>query len=192
VRTIRLDKPTAAAAKEQVDLCLKSVDEYIGISTATWIPWQAAMFLPSKDQIDQGASWVRCDASFPSEWDLTSVRTTTSSALNVAEDPPSQLWACLDLPPSKTDQPLVACDGPHTYEQTGQLAYLSNVYKYPAAGRLMTEARVQCGEGVPDEHDGAVELTASWTPRKSFEPGAELVGACFFSSRDGDLLPPRN
>jgi hypothetical protein len=114
VRTIRLDKPTAAAAEDEADVCVRSVVEFIGISTVSWVPWGAVLFLPSRDQVAEGASWARCDAAFPSEWDFTAVRTTTGSAFNVAEDPPSRLWACLDVHPTETDQPLVSCDEPRT------------------------------------------------------------------------------
>ena len=100
---------------------------YLGVDSDHWVHWWCGAFLPSREQIADGASWMRCDAVFPA-WDLGSVRSTTCPAAGVAVDPPAELWACLDEHPKKTKQPFVPCDQPHQYEQTGGLAILPVVW----------------------------------------------------------------
>ena len=192
VRVLRLQEPTLAAAREEADVCWQSALGFIGIDPGTWVPWMSVLFLPSKDQIADGASWARCDAAFPSRWDHSRARTTTGSAVLIADDPPLELWACLDQHPAKVDQPLVPCDQPHAYEQTGRLAVLEDLNAYPAAARLKAEARTQCVDGVPNEYKGNINVVARWDPPGGFEKGADIVGACFMALRDGAPFPARN
>ena len=80
-----------------------------------------------------------------------SVRSTTGSAADVALDPPPDLWTCLDEHPSKSKQPVVPCDQPHRYEQTGTLVTLTlNLDQYPPPAELEAAAQRQCAHGVPE------------------------------------------
>lgn len=194
VHVFSLHEPTAAAAMERSDSCFHYVRSFLGADIETWVPWLAVMYLPSEEQIANGASWARCDAAFPSRWDFRypRPRTTTGSAVLVADDPPLQLWACLDQHPTMRDQPLVPCDQPHAYEQTGQQAHLDEVKAYPPPARLAAETRSQCAASVPDEYDGNVELSAGWDPPERFQRGTDIYGACFISLKSGEPLPPRD
>ncbi len=192
VQTLRLHDPTAAAAEEEFDLCLRYVGRYIGIGTETWVPWRAVLFLPSKQQIAAGASWARRDVAFPSWWDYRRVRVTTGSAGSIAAEAPLQVWACLNKPPTKRDQPFVLCDQPHAYEGTGQLAYLQNLRTYPSPARLAAEVRAQCVAGVPGEQAGSVKRTAVSDRPEEFKESGIIKGDCFASTRSGEPLPPRS
>jgi hypothetical protein len=46
-------------------LCWEYARTYIDINADHWIPWSSLTYLPSRDQVADGASWVRCDAAFP-------------------------------------------------------------------------------------------------------------------------------
>lgn len=192
VRVFSLEEPTAAAVMERSNSCHRYARLYVGADIKTWVPWLAVMFLPSEEQIANGASWARCDAAFPSRWEFGRPRTTTGSAVLIADDPSPELWACLDQHPTKRDQPLVPCDEPHAYQQTGQQAHLDEVMTYPPPARLAAETRAQCAASVPDEYEGNVELIASWDPPERFQKGTDMYGACFISLKNGEPLPPRD
>ena len=190
-QVLNLTEPTIAEAKELgLDLCWEYARTYIGIDPASWVPWGYAVFLPSKQEIANGASWIRCDAVFPETWDFGSVRTTTVAAQGLADDPPADFWACFDEPPTKAEQPFVPCDQPHAYEQTGTLAILDDLAQYPTAAALATETRRQCRQGVPAERPD-VSVTAAWDPRANFERNTSVAGACFIFRADGQPLPAR-
>ena len=48
---------------------------------------------PSKEEVDDGASWVRCDAVFPETWEeeWKGARSVTVAAPGLANDPPEEL-----------------------------------------------------------------------------------------------------
>ena len=107
----------------------------------------------------------------------------------VAVDPPAELWACLDEDPQKAKQPLVPCDQPHQYEETGILASLTDLYKYPSPAELTAAAKRQCTYHLPEEA-GDVAVTARWDPRSVLREGDEIAGACFMFNKNGQPLPP--
>ena len=137
-------------------------------SSANWVPWTFVGYLPSKEEVAAGASWLRCDAAFPETWAFDSARTTTVAAHGLAYDHPQDFWACLDQPPTKSEQPFVSCDQPHAYEQTGTLAILNGITQYPSAAELAAEARKQCRLGVPPGYRN-VSVTAVWDPRSTLK-----------------------
>lgn len=187
---LRLSEPTIAQAEERIDGCWDFVRRHVGIDAESWVPWGPVAFLPSEEEIAAGATWVRCDVAFPETWDFGSVRTITGSAKGLADAPRADFWACLDEPPSKSDQPLVPCARPHVYEQTGTLALLDGLTEYPAAEELEAEGQQQCREGVPAGY-GDVSVTAVWDSPDSLARDSELAASCFMFSADGQPLPGR-
>jgi hypothetical protein len=192
VDVLRLNEASVVDARQAAGLCWDRVRVYVGVDLDDWVPWTWAAFLPSGQQVADGANWMRCDAVFPGTWDFTSVRTTTGSARGVAKDPRADFWACLDEhPQQQRQQPFVPCDQPHQYEQTGSLALIQNlegVQQYPSPAELEAAAGRQCAYTVEDRND--VALTAAWDPRAALREGTEIAGACFMFSKDGQPLPP--
>lgn len=190
--TVRLDEFTPAAVKQVVDGCWEPVLRYVGIDETSWVPWGYFVYGPSKEEVADGASWLRCDAVFPETWatEWTGARSITVAAAGLANDPPEDFWACLDQPPTKSGQPFVPCDQPHGYEQTGTLALLDGGDQYPAAAELAAEARQQCRPGVPEGHEDA-SVTAQWDPREFWTQNTTLAGVCFIFNADGQPLPAR-
>ena len=184
----RLTNPTVADAKEMAGRCTEEVIAYLDISPAHWVHWKVRGFLPSRQEIADGASWVRCDAMFPA-WDYGSVRSTTGSAAGVASDPPLDLLTCLDENPSRPEQPFVPCDQPHRYEQTGTLATLTHLDQYPTRDELEATAQRQCADGVPEAGEN-VGFTARWDPRSALRDGTRIDGACFMFDEAGQPLAP--
>src|SRR4051812_49256805 len=170
-----LPEPTIAGAKKSLESlsCDVDVRSYLGVGPESWVPWSPAVFLPSKEEVAAGASWVRCDAFFPTTTDQSGARTTNVSANGIADAPPADFWACTDTPPDGPDEPFVPCDRPHNYEQTGRLALLTGVTEYPSVAERSIEARRQCREGVPVGRDG-VAVDAAWQPRSVLEEGTQL------------------
>jgi Septum formation len=186
---LQLSEPTIAEARKQAGNCWNEVHLYLGIDLRTWVHWGFATLLPSREEIAAGASWMRCDAVFP-EWDFSSVRTTTGTAVLVAVDPPAELWACLDEHPEKAKQPFVPCDQPHQYEQTGSLAHLAHLEEYPVPAELAATARRQCAYAVSDVAEN-IAFTAAWDPPSVLKDGDEIAGACFMFDKTGQPLAPR-
>jgi hypothetical protein len=184
----RLTDPTVADAKTMADRCTEDVLAYLDISPDHWVHWKVRGFLPSRQDVADGASWVRCDAMFPA-WDYGSVRSTTGSAAGVASDPPPDLWTCLDEHPSKAKQPIVPCDQPHRYEQTGTLATITHLDQYPTQDELETTAQRQCAYSAPEVGEN-VDFTARWDPRSVLRDGIRIDGACFMFDKAGQPLAP--
>ncbi len=189
VKVLRLSEPTIAEAKEAKGACWDPVRVYLGVDLEHWVHWRSVTFLPSREEIADGANWMRCDAVFPA-WDLGSVRSTTYPAAGVAVDPPAELWACLDEHPKKSEQSFVPCDQPHQYEQTGGLANLPGLDRYPSPAELATTAQRQCAYGVQVD-DTNITFTAVWDPRSALRESSEIAGACFMFDKAGQPLAPR-
>ncbi len=185
-----LPEPTIAEALKNLNSCVDHVRGYLGVDGASWVPWSLAAFLPSKEEVAAGSSWVRCDAIFPATTDHSSARTTNVSAKGIADAPPADFWACTDKSPDGADQPFVPCDRPHNYEQTGTLAFFEGLTEYPSAVERSAEAQRQCRDGVPVGHEG-VTVDAAWDPRSALEERAELAGWCFMFYPDGRALAAR-
>ncbi len=133
-QVVPLSEATVEQAQADLDACWEYVRGYVGIDPLSWIPWGLIAHLPSEEQIDAGASWMRCDAVFPTTWDFSSVRTSTSSAADIADNPPVAWMACFDRHPDVIAQPFVPCDRPHLYEQTGMLASYPRRVDLPLSG----------------------------------------------------------
>ena len=195
VLTQSLTEPTIEQAMGKAQTCWNHVRLFLGVNLSHWIPWGVVVFLPSKQEIANGASWVRCDAFLPATWDSTTVRTTTSSAAGIALDPPPEVWACLDEDPSNLNQPFVACDQPHQYEQTGTLALidggLDGVVEYPSPAELEAAAQEQCKPADTDQDGGHTAVMAAWDPKSVLQERTEIAGACFTFSKTGEPLEPR-
>jgi len=191
VKVLRLSEPTIAEAKEATakGACWEPVAAYLGVDSEHWVHWRSATFLPSREEIADGANWMRCDAVFPA-WDLGSVRSTTYPAAGVAVDPPAELWACLDEHPKKSEQSFVPCDQPHQYEQTGTLALLKHLEQYPAAAERDAAAKLQCAYDAQVD-DTNITFTAVWDPRWALRESSEIAGACFMLDKTGQPLAPR-
>ena len=161
---ITLPEPTIAEARAWSDSCWDYVRRYVGVDESSWVPWGYRAAMPSKAEVADGASWLRCDAVFPRTWGLGSaqVRTTNVAAEGLADQPPSDFLACLDEPPTRK-QPFVPCGRPHAYEQTGTLALLEGVERYPSGAELAAEGRKQCRRDVPVGQPD-VAVTAAWDP----------------------------
>jgi hypothetical protein len=60
-----LNEPTAEAAEALVNACRDSVRKYIDVEFEHWVPWAFGMLLSSRQQVADGASFLRCEARFP-------------------------------------------------------------------------------------------------------------------------------
>jgi hypothetical protein len=183
-----LTKPTMAEMKKMNDVCWNAVRIYDGVDPEHWVPWIVGLSLPSRKQIAEGASWMRCDAIFPAEWEFEGIRSTTGSAEGVAVHPRADFWACLNKDRKKSKQPFVPCDEPHQYEETGTLAILEGLAHYPSPATLAAEAKQQCSQAVHGTDHG-ITVTARWDPAVS--QTGELAGPCFTFNKTGKPLPPR-
>jgi hypothetical protein len=163
---------------------------YLGIDEDSWIPWAFVAYLPSEEEVADGAGWMRCDTFFPTTTLTSSARTTDVSAKGIADDPPADFLACTDENPVKGDHAFVTCERPHTYEQTGTVAIVEGITEYPSPTERATEAQRQCRDGVPVGY-GGVTVDAAWEPRSTYVEGTSLIGVCFMFYPDGRALPAR-
>lgn len=189
-QVVPLSEATVADAKADLDACWQYVHDYVGIDELSWIHWGWIGHLPSEEQMADGASWMRCDAAFPT-WDFSAIRTTTGSAAGVADAPPNEMWTCLNQLPDVLEQPLVPCDRPHSYEETGILALVTGGESYPSPARLQHETSQCLASLTEEERASGVGVVAHWDGPEGVAPGAEIAGSCFKFHEDGTLLPPR-
>ncbi len=153
------------------------------------MPSVFGLVLPSREQVTQGASWVRCEVLFPSDWAGTRVAWVDFAAQNASTEHADDLWACLDADPAKFSQPLVSCRKPHQYEETGRLAFIPQADSYPSPQQLR-QAATQCNDLTPEQKSRATDTTVSWPPKEGFTPG-DVIGICLLYQQDGSMLPPR-
>jgi hypothetical protein len=200
-----LAAPTVKAAEEWWPSCgLHSID-YVGSDAEHWSPLQPILYLPSRKQIAAGASWVRCDVGFPSDWgDVLAADGVDGdghwqqsqrafSAKEAAIEHADEVLPCLERGPRIAGQSIVSCRRPHMYEATGQLVVLESLDEYPSPNELQRRS-VQCRDGLPTEQQAsAFEVTVGWATPESFSQRitGDLVGACFVYRHDGAPLPPR-
>ena len=201
VFVLEVTAPTVQAAREAEVQCGQEASEYVGLDPDHWVPVSGLVWLPSRKQVAEGASWVRCDVGFPREWaDVISFEfdgiweqhRRTFSAKDAAIEHPAEVLACLQREPQIMDQWFVPCGEPHLYEETGQFAELEDLDSYPSPNQLQ-HASAQCRDGLPAEQQvPAFGVTAGWQPPEAFSGYiAHLYGVCFVYRQDGTSLPPR-
>ena len=139
------------------------------------------------EAVADGASWLRCDSGFPSNFASTDMQRVDFTHKNAAQDHAEQLQACLDRPPTVNDQPLVACAAPHAYESTGRVAALTGLSAFPSADQLRRAER-QCRVGLPPEQSSPdFETVASWDAKEQVQSG-RYFGVCFVHRTDGSPM----
>jgi hypothetical protein len=184
-----LDEPTVEEATALANSCWESARTYVEVSLEHWVPWTPVAFLPSRQQMADGASFLRCEIAVPANLASTRVSWLRHSAEGVATTRADELLPCLDEHPDVRKQPFVSCAQPHRYEATGQLASLV-VNAYPAPKVLRSQA-AQCRDGLPSHQDTPQHaVTAAWDPPEGFV-GGDMAGVCFVYHQDGSLLPAR-
>lgn len=185
-----LDEPTAERAKGVADACWDAARRYVDVNLEHWVPWGFFGFLPSTQQVADGASFSRCDVGVPANLANSEYTLLTHSVEGMAITRADELLPCLEKSPDTRKQPFVSCAKPHRYEATGQLASLT-VDAYPRPDVLRREA-AQCRKGLPRRQDTPRHaVTVSWDPPEWFD-GRQLAGVCFVYHQDKSLLPARN
>ena len=189
---LRLGEPTVDEVTPTSATCWQMARAYLGVDPGSWIPWWSVEYLPSKQQVAAGASWVRCDVAVPDRWGPTVpplARSMRTSIRGAADRPHPERWVCLAQPPTE-NQAFVSCDRPHAYEATGTLAIAPTSTTYPSSAELAAEAQDQCSPEVPRRLAG-VSVTAVWDPKELLDQGLPVAGVCFMYHPSGELLPPR-
>ena len=190
VSVVQLAAPTVQAAMEFRYHCWQMVREYVGVDTDVWEPWGVFMYLPSREQVAAGASWVRCDVGLPNAWGSRQPFSLKVSVEDATDTQPHRMFLCLGRDPHVANQPYVTCTRPHMYEATGQIAYLEGLDSYPSPTQLEDES-VQCRQGLPAKQQALdYGVTAVWDPPEAFSADTPLVGACFVYRQDGTPLGP--
>ncbi len=183
-----LDEPTAEAAEVLAEACWDRARRYVEVNVDNWVPWAFVMFLPSRQQVTDGASFLRCEVRFPANLALTEYTSLTYSVKGAATTRADELLPCLNGNPDMRRQPFLSCGKPHRYEATGQLALVDSV-AYPSPKVRRSEA-AQCRYGMPRHQDNPEHaVTVAWDPPEGFD--GELDGVCFVYRQDGSWLPAR-
>ena len=190
--TIIVPEPTVAAAKKLGNDCWEHARTFIGVDTDHWIPWTVLMFLPSKQQIADGARWVRCDVGIPARITGDQQVSVTRSVESAALDPPADLWGCtLRSPLRWTRQTWHECDVEHAFEATGTLARLEGLSGYPTRAQRDRQGTRLCRQELTaEQRSRGLTALATWDPPRGLAHGT-LVGICWAHHRDGRPLPPR-
>lgn len=186
-------EPTVAMAKQVSDDCWNNTRMYIGVDLDHWIPWSVMVFLPSKKQVAAGASWVRCDVGIPAHPTGTRLVTLTKSVESAALHPPADLWACtIANPLARVRLNWHLCGTRHRYEETGTLAELNGLTKYPPRRERHEQGIRQCRNDLsPLQQRRGLTASARWDPPAGLSDG-ELVGVCWAYDPSGRLLSPRD
>ena len=189
VAVYSLDEPTPKLVMEEGGhACGAEARTFIG--TADWVPWRSLYFLPSRDQVASGASWVRCDVSFAAQTAGARPVWRRGSAEEVVLRRPEEVWGCLDKFPQQPTrpQPFVPCDKPHTYEATGHELLLEDFDTYPSP-RQLRAAAAECQFDHRNPDYKGLTGRALWRPPNEVFDGY-LFGSCWASRPDGQDVPP--
>ena len=185
-----LDEPTVKEASDLADNCWDAARIYVDVNLDHWVPWVPGLLLPSRQQIADGASFVRCEVLIPANLAGTEFTSLTDSVEGAATERADEMLPCLNKNSELWTQPFAPCDKPHRYEATGQLAELY-VDAYPSPEVLQREA-VQCRDGLPGRQDTPDHaVTVAWPPPGGIREDGQLAGVCFVYHQDGSLLPTR-
>jgi Septum formation len=188
--TISVPEATVAMAKRVGDDCWNKARLFIGVDLDHWIPWQPMVFLPSKQQVADGAKWIRCDVGIPAHTTGGQLLPVSSSVDSAALDPPLGLRGCTLRDPHTRREPQHECESDHAYESTGTLAFIA-VTRYPSRATLERQGTRLCRrELTADQRSQGLTALAVWDPPGSLGDG-ELVAACWAHHPDRRLLPPR-
>ena len=170
-----LASATPELALEQEAACDQEGRLFIGINRKTWVPWRPLLFLPSQDQVADGAfvgplrrGVRRPDLRYPSGLVHRVGGGGGSAAPRGGVGLPGPALPAADPP-----RFFVPCDKPHAYEATGHLLILEDLDSYPTPRELRVE-----GE------DCQVAL------RDADYEGLAAAGAVEASRRHGRLGPP--
>ena len=185
-----VDKATPKAALEQDAVCDQDARLYIGTSSKNWVPWHYYLYLPSRDQVADGASWVRCDVAWAALSSGFRPTLATGSAEEMALRHPEEVWGCLDVFPQPTQpRPYAPCDKPHAYEATGHLLFLEDLDGYPTP-RELRSAAADCRVALRNPDYEGLALRALWRPPDEMWGPDRLTGTCWVRRPDGQDLPP--
>lgn len=191
VLVVELDSPTPKQASDFDQVCWDKARNYVASDATAWIPWTEAEYLPSKEQIANGASWFRCDVTLAADTPYRHPRSLLESVENAAVERGDQLLPCLnDDPRSRQVQPILPCSKPHHYESTGTLAIINDVTAYPSPARLRKEGATQCRSGLTPKQLRELDSLAIWDQPEAFS-GGDIAATCWLYRTDGTLMPPR-
>ena len=184
-----LASPAPELALEHEAACDQEGRLFIGINRKTWVPWRPLLFLPSQDQIADGALWVRCDVAFAAQTSGIRPAWFTGSAEEVGLRHPEEVWGCLDRPFPRPTPPrfFVPCDKPHAYEATGHLLILEDLDSYPTPRELRIEGK-DCQVALRNADYEGLAVRVLWRPPADTED--TLLGSCWVHRPDGQDLPP--
>jgi hypothetical protein len=191
-----LDEPTPAKAMELASPCSNQARVYVRSDLGAWVPWTWAMFLPSRQQVARGQSWVRCDVALFADTSFGSaVASRTGSVKAAVNDHPADVWACVDRNLVSGRQNVVRfvdCRKPHLLEATGNLLLFKGLRSYPSRAALAAEEG-PCRLSLTGQQkaDGLAVKTV-WLPPTVLRHGGDgvLPGLCWRFRTDRLPLPP--
>ena len=185
-----LDRPTPKQAQAHADACVEDARLFIGVDVNNWVPWEPFLFLPSRDRVAGGASWVRCDVAFVAMSSGVRPAWFTGSAEEMVLRHPEKVWGCLDVFPQPAHpRRFVPCDKPHAYEATGHVLFLEGLHSYPTPRRLHAKA-ADCRVAYRNPVYQGLAMRALWPPPDEMPGGDTLIGSCWVHRPDGKDLPP--
>jgi hypothetical protein len=188
---VSVPEPTVAMAKRVGDDCWDYARKFIGVDEDHWIPWQVLVFLPSRQQVAAGASWVRCDVGIPAYTTGLRQLSVSRSVESAALEPPGDLWGCLRRSPlDASRQSWHECGVEHRYEATGTLSVVRGLDGYPSRAQRERQGAPQCRQDLtPDQRARRLAALAAWDPPGGLADG-QLFGSCWAYRPDGEPLPP--
>lgn len=191
-------RPDLKTAKSYARLCFSKSLLYLGVDREHWVPWAGYIWAPSRQEVSQGARWLRCDVGFLRDLHGSRLRTVTGHIESAVTAHPLPHWACLDKAPSGRDQLLVPCTAPHLYEETGRLVYVPA----PSGGypdtKTLTRSAQQCRHPttmLTGRMGPGTVATVQW-PSKSWWNAQQAYqindfdGICWLHRSDGTLMAP--
>ncbi|MDX6324482.1 MAG: Septum formation, partial [Nocardioidaceae bacterium] len=145
----------------------------------------------------RGAAWLRCDVGFPSDFPERHLKAITGHVESAVTAHPLAHWACLGKAPSwHTSQPLVSCQAPHRYEETGRLVMVPAVSSYPTA-KVLARTAPECQDSplLSGRKTPATTTTVQWLTKAQWRneragPNPEFLGTCWLHRADAAPLPP--
>jgi hypothetical protein len=184
-------EPTVAMARQVTDDCWERARGYIGVDLDHWIPWRVLVFLPSREQVAKGASWVRCDVGIPVHPSGSQLVPVSRSVEGAALDPPVDLRGCSNaMPLARSRLTWHHCRSRHRFESSGTLTVLRGLTAYPSRTVRDRQGTRQCRHDLTrQQRRRGLAARAVWdSPRDLADE--QLVGACWAYDPAGGWLPP--
>ena len=163
-------------------LCRKEFPAYLGgdASTRALSRLSVTYFLPSQQQFDLGARWVRCDVIAVQSSKVLADLPDPVKGFNDSDNALADYGLCSQGEPGTSDSTLVMCNQEHTYRALAALRLGSDKDTYPGDSVVRDEGQQRCDDYISQTLGLGGGYSYTWTyPSSDDWANGQRFGYCW-------------